>query len=413
MIPRLAPDFDARDAWAVASGPFDPNSVGNFERAFAAKVGMDHCIAFPYGRSALLTLIDVMGWREREIVLPAYTCAAVGYVVLASANLPRLADIGTGDFNMTPAGIAEQVSARTAALIATHMYGFPMDCRNLNLPDGTFVIHDCALAYGACDLGRPVWADADAAFFSFSLGKHLSAVEGGMLALRDTELATAVRRARDGWAKSAGPDVYRPLVRAGLFAGAWAGLHPTMYGLLVSAQRLVPERLWGSATRWLERSTGTLPGAEQLAMADALLPADARRAMSRFQARLGLAQLAKADAIVNRRREIAARYRTEFDQVRGLTAPPDLPGASYSHYPCLVDERDAFVEFLAGRGVCVGTQVFDYLLPDLAAFRPFARGHYTNARDVMARLACLPIHSGLRDGDVARIVDAVGAWSGR
>lgn len=398
MIPRLSPPFDAGDAWAVLHGWFRRgDGVAAFETAFATLIGKRHALAFPYGRSGLHALIRVMGWQKRELILPALSCAVMPNTVLGSGNIPRFVDVDSDDFNMSPQRLSAVLNRDTRAVVATHLYGFPMDLAGLEQvlrphPE-VAVIQDCALALGARYQGRPVHGEGLASLFSFSIGKHLSTVEGGMLATDDPALHQSLKKYRDTHYHP--PGVARGLYQTLFFGASWLGLTPLVYGLVHFL-----------ATR--TRALGFLT--EYYSADQVVLPANLEECLPAPMGWLGVHQVSKGETLVDRRRAIALRYRAELDRVMGLRWPQVREGASFSHCPCLVDARDDFLCHMIQGGVHVGTEVFNYVLPDLPVFRPYAHGDYETARRLVATLALIPNHPRLTDGQVTRIIQRIAQW---
>lgn len=111
MIPRLRPTLGWQEllaAWTPASS----EDVARFEAAFAELMGVMHAIAFPYGRTGLVILLETLGLKNREVICPAYTCVVVPHAIVYSGNEPVFIDSQDHDFNMNldlaEAAIGEQ-----------------------------------------------------------------------------------------------------------------------------------------------------------------------------------------------------------------------------------------------------------------------------------------------------------------
>ena len=398
MIPRLSAPFDVTDAGALVSGWMRPGGEATFEAVMAEMVGKRFALAFPSGRSGFHALIKAMGWQGREIVLPAYTCAVMGNTVLASGNRPRLVDINGSDFNMELGALASAVGRDTAAVVATHMYGFPMDLEGLDKAlEGhpkVVVIQDCALALGARYQGRPVWRSGLAVMFSFSLGKHLSTVEGGVMATDDEVLYAAMKDYRDRAHHSAG--IVRVARQSAFFIAGWLGLRPWLYSLV-----------HGLATH-----TGALDFLNKHYEPDRVyLPPNFRERLPNCLGHLGVNQVGKASGLVSRHIEISETYRRELAEVPGLNWPTPRDGASFSHCPCLIEDRNGFIAFMAGQGIHVGKEVFDYALPDIPLLASFADRDCLEAKKAAHCVTLLPNHPNLSDNDVQQVIVAARRWS--
>lgn len=397
MIPRLSPSFGLLDLGALLLAWPNADPVARFETVLAAHTGRRHALAFPMARSGLHTLIKVMGWRNRELIVPAYSCAVVPNVILATGNVPRFVDIDRRDFNMRPDLIEPALGSDTVAVIATHMYGFPMDLEGLASSlagrDDVVVLQDCALALGTEYAGRAVCRQGLAAMLSFSVGKQISTVEGGALVMDDDRLYAAVRAHREQFFRK--PGFGRALTKAAFFLAAWLGLTPTLYPLV-----------HGIAT-----NTGLLRSlTEHHAEDHIVLSPLLREHLPPMLARLGINQMGKAAALVARRTSLAQAFRNTGRALPGLEWPEPREGSTFSHCPVLVDDRGRFLRHMRNHGVHVGTEVFDYALPDIPVFAPYADAPARTTRDIVRRIALVPNHPRLGPRQVGRIKDALRAW---
>ncbi|MFP5379715.1 MAG: DegT/DnrJ/EryC1/StrS family aminotransferase, partial [Vicinamibacteria bacterium] len=126
MIPRLRPAFGAAEL-AAALRPGGPDDVEGFEREFAARFGAAEAVAFPYGRSALWAFLQAVGLHDAEVIAPSYTCVVVQHAMVLSGNVPRFVDNTLADYNMDLDQVAAAINERTGAIVATHLFGFPLD----------------------------------------------------------------------------------------------------------------------------------------------------------------------------------------------------------------------------------------------------------------------------------------------
>jgi len=396
MIPCLKPPFDRWDAAAVLGGLFSGRAPAAFEAALAASTGQARALVFAQGRSGLTALIEVMGWRNREIVLPAYTCLVVAQVVLATGNRPRFVDLDPVDYNMTPAGVARVLNSDTAAVLATHLYGFPMDLAGLEevlAPwPGVALIQDCAMAPGAAFQGRPVWQKGLAALFSFSWSKAVSTLEGGAITTNRQDLAQELERYRDR--AYARPGALRASTRALSFLGSWLGGQPPLSRLI----------------HWLAEKTPLLDFLAEDPPGEAAPTGGLRERLPVCLARLGLAQLAKLPQVLAHKQALARVYSEALSGLPGLALPRPRPGASYSLFPCRARDREGFVEFMHGRGILVGQDIFDYSLPELPLFTPPDGALFPEAGLAARETVLLPTYYGLGGRDLDRVLTALARW---
>jgi len=395
VIPRLSPPFDLGDALALCRGLVTSGGVAAFETAMAAYTKKSHALAFPHGRSGFLAFIRAMGWKDREIVLPAYTCVVMPNVILASGNRPRFVDIELGNFNASWNSLSQAITSQAACVVPTHCYGFPAEVAEAQPPQGGppayTLLQDCALAFGATKNGLPVWRDGLAALFSFSIGKHISCVEGGMIVTDDDDLAREMLRIRD--ITFSRPMLSRSLAQSAFFFASWLGLTPFVYGLVHFLATKTP--LLNFLTDYYDEDAVRMPSSLTEHLPECL-------------GVLGARQVTSIERIVARKRYIASRYLKALEGVSGITPPPFIEGASWSHFPCLVDDRRSFLSYMFGKGIHVGIEVFNYSIPDMPLYRPFAHdGVFPNTRHVAAHLVLIPNHARLSDAHVERIARAL------
>ena len=176
--------------------------VEAFEREFAAYCGAEQAVGVNSGTSALYVALRTcdVGPGDEVITVPLTFVATVAAIEHTGARV-RLVDVDPLSYTMDPALIAEQITARTKAIVPVHLYGQPADMDPilaLARRHGIAVIEDAAQAHGAAYKNRRVGGLGDLGCFSFYPGKNLGACgEGGMIVTRDPERARIARMLRD------------------------------------------------------------------------------------------------------------------------------------------------------------------------------------------------------------------------
>ena len=173
-----------------------------FEKEFAAWVGVPHAVALANGTLALDIALKALGIGSGDevIVTPRTFIASVSCVVNAGAT-PVFADVDIDSGNVSAATIARVLSPRTRAVICVHLAGWPCDMdpiMELATANGFYVIEDCAQAHGARYKGRSVGAIGHIGAWSFCQDKIMSTGgEGGMVTTNDVALARAMWEYKD------------------------------------------------------------------------------------------------------------------------------------------------------------------------------------------------------------------------
>jgi len=326
--------------------------VAALEAGVAARVGTAHAVACSSGTAALhLALLALGIGPGDEVVVPAFTYPATGNVVALCGATPVLADVRADTFALDPEHAAAALTPRTRAILPVHPFGLPADMEPLlALADarGLAVVEDAACALGARYGGRPCGSMGRMGCFSFHPRKAITTAEGGMVTTDDAELADRIRLLRN-------------------------------HGFVRDER-----------------------GADFVA-------AGFNYRMSDVHAAIGVAQLAKLDAAIAARRQLAAAYAEALAGVEWLTLPAEPPGRChiYQTYAVVVDEgrdRDGLIAHLREGGVesTIGT----YALHVLDFYRRTC-GHapedFPVARSLYERTLALPIYRGMTADAIARV----------
>lgn len=393
MIPRFRPPLGWPEI-AAALRPGGAEDVVCFERAFADWAGQRHAIAFPYGRTAQMLLLESLGLHGREVIVPAYTCVVVAHAVVKSGNEPVFIDCVPGSANMDLDAAEAAIGPNTGALIATSIYGEPVDLDRLTAlaarhPD-VVILQDCAHSFAAEWEGRLVQQMGRAAFYGLNVSKLLSSVFGGMVTTDDDDLAARLHVLRDQrLGPASGAKSLRRLLYLLAVIPAFFG---PVYGLVDRLRR----------AGWLDRFTRYYDeGAIDM-------PADYLQALTPLEARVGLANLRRWPAIVAARRAAAAHYARAFADRPDLRLPAPTPGHTWSHYAVEVANRDARVTRARRCGAELGILI-EYNIPDMPAYRD--RPGYRDCPEARRRAAGtvnLPVWSNA-PRHLAKVVAAVRA----
>ena len=275
MIPVMKPWLGTAEAEvaaeAVASGWVAQGPrVAEFETRFAERVGAPHAVALSSCTTALHLALHLQGIGPGdEVVVPSLSFIATANCVRYVGAVPVFADVDPVDGNLSAATVEAALTDRTRAVVVVDQGGMPADVdpiRRLCARRDVVVVEDAACAAGSTYRGAPVGASAAVAAWSFHPRKLLTTGEGGMLTLGDRTLAERARRLRE-------------------------------HGMSVSA-----------ADRHRLRQP----------VIESYLELGFNYRMTDIQAAVGLVQLAKLDAMVERRRELAAGYERLLGDVPGL-----------------------------------------------------------------------------------------------
>jgi perosamine synthetase len=338
--------------------------VAEFERAFADSLGAQHAVAVSSCTTALHLAVLVAGIGPGdEVIVPSLSFIATANAVRYVGAQPVFADVDGATLNLVPETVEPCLTERTRAVILVDQGGVPADLdgiRALCEPRGITVIEDAACAAGARYHGGPAGAGAFLATFSFHPRKLLTTGEGGMLVTPDAEVAARVRRLRE-------------------------------HGMNVSAA----ER-HASGQHVLER----------------YLEVGFNYRMTDIQAAIGLVQLAKLGALIDRRRALAQRYQDLLSAIPGLITitDPDYGQTNYqSFWVALPDDfpvrRDELLQLLAAADISARRGIMAAHLEPAYADRPSRPLPVTEHRT--ANSVILPLFHDMTEEEQDRVVAVV------
>jgi dTDP-4-amino-4,6-dideoxygalactose transaminase len=173
-------------------------NVTAFEREIAQLVGTEHAVGVASGTDALLLSVRALEiGANDEVVLHANAFVAALEAVLHAGAKPVLVDAAEGDFGPDLEQVRRAITPRTKAVIAVHLYGYPLPLEplvDLCAQQGISLIEDCSHAHGARRDGRHVGSFGRVGCFSAGVVKNLGAYgDAGFLTTNDASLAAKVR----------------------------------------------------------------------------------------------------------------------------------------------------------------------------------------------------------------------------
>ncbi len=311
-IPVMRPWLGAEEAEAaaaavasgwVAQGP----RVAEFERRVAERVGAPDGVAVSSCTAGLhLALVALDVGPGDEVVVPSLSFIATANVVRYVGASPVFADVDVATGNLTAETVERVLTPRTRAVVVVHQGGVPADVDAIGAlcgPRGVEIVEDAACAIGAELGGRPIGSHSDLVVFSFHPRKVITTGEGGMVMARSPQHAARIRRLRE-------------------------------HGMSVSA-----------ADRH----------ASQRVVLEQYLEVGFNYRMTEIQAAVGLVQLGRLDAVVERRRSLAARYTSAWPASRASPRPTTPPrGRTSSRCGSLLRRdfrcrRDELLQYLLDR----------------------------------------------------------------
>src|SRR5207247_58459 len=250
-----------------------------------------------------------------EVILPSFAFSAVLNVVLQEGLRPVFVDIDPETYNTTPDLVAAAITPSTELILAVHTFGFPVDTealRNISLRTGgsragrprhtIHLIEDACEALGSEVRGHKAGAFGDAGLFAFYPNKQITTGEGGVLITSDDRMAARARQLRN------------------------QGRDP--------------------ALNWYQHADIGFS-----------------YRLSDINCALGISQLTRIEAVVEKRQELAKIYDRELSRITDVVRPPltsKVGRISWFVYPIRLtkefgaQDRDWFCESMLSKGIATG-----------------------------------------------------------
>jgi perosamine synthetase len=109
--------------WISSEGP----EVKKFEKNFSKYIGHKYAVAVSSGTAALEIAIKSLNLKKGdEIIIPNFTIISNALAAIKQDLKIKLIDCGKFDWNMDISQIKKNISKKTKAIIATHIYNFPL-----------------------------------------------------------------------------------------------------------------------------------------------------------------------------------------------------------------------------------------------------------------------------------------------
>ncbi|MGB7339478.1 MAG: DegT/DnrJ/EryC1/StrS family aminotransferase [Phototrophicaceae bacterium] len=287
--------------------------VKAFEEEFAIYVGASHATAVSNCTTGLHLALKAVGVEAgHEVITVSHSFIATANAVRYCGATPVFCDINPRTYNIDPTLIEDLITPKTAAILCVHQVGMPCDMEKLldiskkyNIP----LVEDAACAIGSeifhdmkwQKIGAPI---GDIAVFSFHPRKVITTGDGGML--------TTNNPAYDEKFK------------------LW--------------------RQHSTSLRDTERHNSDQVIFEEYTE----LGYNYR--MTDIQAAIGREQLKRLPDIINRRRQLADRYKRELVDINGIILPyePDYAQSNWQTFiirlPDYLKQRDV-MQALLNQGI--------------------------------------------------------------
>ena len=381
FLPFALPDTDETEldgirecfesGW-VTTGP----KTKQFEQEFATMVGAKHAIAVNSCTAAMHLSLEAIGLQAGdEVITSPYTFAATAEVIRYFDAVPVFVDISAGCLNISPIAIEAAITPRTKAIMPIHIAGLPAamnTIRDIASRHNLAIVEDAAHAFPAQYKGRtigsPLFPPGSSiphfTCFSFYATKTITTGEGGMICTDNDEFA----------------DRCRIMALHGISRDAW--------------KRYTAKGNWSYE----------------------IIAPGYKYNLTDIASAIGIAQLAKAERMRQRRQDIAERYNEVFSKYSGFQLPATRDDCQHAwHLYSLrlnLDEwsidRAKFIELLKEQNIGVSVHFIPlHIHPYYREKYGYVPEDFPVAYHEYQRAISLPIYSKMCDRDVEDVVAAV------
>lgn len=197
----LKDELDAAYFEVMTKGDLiDRGQLKQFEENLAAFVGTQYAVGLNSGYDALHLSLRAAGiGAGDEVMVPAHTFVASASAIVNAGAQPVLVDVGQ-DFNIDCDRIEEAITPRTKGLMPVHLNGYMTDMvRVMEIAEkyGLIVIEDACQSLGASQGGKQAGSWGLTGCWSFYPFKILGGYgDGGAITTNDPEVALFATRMR-------------------------------------------------------------------------------------------------------------------------------------------------------------------------------------------------------------------------
>lgn len=354
-INLLQPTFDdqtKQDLLAVLDSGWVQygKKVGEFERAFADRVGARYAVATNSATSALDLCIKATGRKGGKLITPAFTFVSDAIIGEWNDMEVEFADVHPDTFCIDPESFFYTDDVNVIVAVDCHgrladIDGIRVRCKEAGIDP--LIIEDAAHACHTPGVGK-----GDLVVYSFQAVKSMPIFDGGMITTNDEEMAKKLR------------------------ALSWLGIEKHTY-----------DRVDGKKYTWdydIRNGDGI------------------KAYMTDVQAVIGLGQLRRLDALLEKRQKIQARYNEAFKGYEWFTEP--VYSHTVQYYTPRFKDRDGLSEYLAMHGI--HTSVHFKPLSEMTYWKKAAK-YELPGTEVWKELLSLPVHDALTEDQQDTVIKRV------
>ena len=387
-------------------------AIEELENKFKNYLGVEYAFSFASGRAGLLAILKALDLKNGdEIITQAYTTVAVPNAIIWAGAKPVYVDIDEETFNMDPQKLEEKITPRTKAIIIQHTFGLPgkiKEILEIARDKNIFIIEDCAHSLGAEYFGKKTGVFGDAAFFSFGRDKIISSVFGGMVVVKNTEIAEKIEK------------IYKDLPHPSVKWIFQQLFHPVAFAVILPIYYFLK---LGQILLFLFQKTGLLSRAYLKTEKEGKMPENFLQKLPNASAILAIAQFDKLEKFNKHRIKIANFYSQNLkDKRRHVDVSPSdrsvglkyklpfVPENSkhiFLYYTIQTPRRDEILNLAKKNKIILGNWFSGAVGPEKVNLEAvgYKIGNCPISEKVGKRSLNLPTHPGITLKDAEKIVE--------
>ncbi|RPI17584.1 MAG: DegT/DnrJ/EryC1/StrS family aminotransferase [Ignavibacteriae bacterium] len=183
------------NGWITNHGPL----VIELEKKLKKFLGVKHLFLVSNGTIALEIALKALDISEEIITTPFSYVATISSIAWINCK-PVFVDIDPDSLCINPSLIAEKVTNKTEAILATHVYGSPCNLEyleNIVQKYNLKLIYDASHCFGVKYKGESILNYGDISTLSFHATKLFHMAEGGAVITNDDDIAHKISYLRN------------------------------------------------------------------------------------------------------------------------------------------------------------------------------------------------------------------------
>lgn len=328
---------------------------GLLEQALCDYLKVPYISLFTNGTLPLITALQALRITGEVITTP-FSFVATTHSLWWNGIKPVFVDIDPETCNIDPEKIEAAITPRTTAIMPVHVYGKPCNTKAIKeIADkyGLKVIYDAAHAFGVEVNGQSILKEGDMSTLSFHATKVYNTIEGGALICHDEQTKKRIDYLKN-------------------------------FGFASETEVVAP----GINSK-----------------------------MDEVRSAYGLLNLKQVDEAIEKRHQVAIKYREALGNVEGITFFDDMPKVrhNYSYFPIFINTdkygmtRDELYFKMQEQNI-LGRRYFYPLISTFSTYRGLDSAQPKNlpmATQLAKSVICLPLHHELTEEDIERIISLI------